>query len=104
MKQHCHVDHITGLDEAQLIERIGDYHALVVRSGTRVTAAVIDAGKNLRVIGRAGVGVDNIDLERATERGIVVLNAPEGILFLRRSIPSPCLPPWPGISRRRTVL
>jgi D-3-phosphoglycerate dehydrogenase len=78
LKQHCHVDHITGLDEAQLIERIGDYHALVVRSGTRVTAAVIDAGKNLRVIGRAGVGVDNIDLERATERGIVVLNAPEG--------------------------
>ncbi len=78
LEQHCRVDYITGLNEAQLIEIIGDYSALVVRSGTRVTAAVIDAGKNLRVIGRAGVGIDNIDLERATVRGIIVLNAPEG--------------------------
>ena len=78
LEQHYLVDHITGLSEAQLIDVIGDYHALVVRSGTRVTAAVIDAGKNLQVIGRAGVGIDNIDLERATARGIIVLNAPEG--------------------------
>lgn len=78
LEQHCRVDHITGLDEARLIEIIGDYDALVVRSGTRVTAAVIDAGKNLRVIGRAGVGIDNIDLDRATARGIIVINAPEG--------------------------
>jgi D-3-phosphoglycerate dehydrogenase len=78
LEQHYLVDHITGLSEAQLIDVIGDYHALVVRSGTRVNAAVIDAGKNLQVIGRAGVGIDNIDLERATARGIIVLNAPEG--------------------------
>lgn len=78
LEQHCRVDQITGLDEDRLIEIIGDYDALVVRSGTRVTAAVINAGKNLRVIGRAGVGIDNIDLERATARGIIVLNAPEG--------------------------
>ena len=78
LKKHYRVDHITGLDEAQLIDLIGGYHALVVRSGTRVNAAVIDAGKNLQVIGRAGVGIDNIDLERATARGIIVLNAPEG--------------------------
>lgn len=78
LEKHCEVDYITGLSETLLIERIGGYHALVVRSGTAVTAAVIDAGKNLQVIGRAGVGIDNIDLERATARGIIVLNAPEG--------------------------
>ncbi len=78
LEQHYRVDHITGLSEAQLIDIIGNYHALVVRSRTVVTAAVIDAGVNLQVIGRAGVGIDNIDLERATARGIIVLNAPEG--------------------------
>ncbi len=78
LEQHYPVDHITGLSEPRLMEIIGDYDALVVRSGTRVTAAVIDAGKKLQVIGRAGVGIDNIDLDRATARGIIVLNAPEG--------------------------
>ncbi len=72
------VDQITGLSETELIERIGEYDALVVRSGTKVTAPVIDAGRKLKVIGRAGVGVDNIDVDRATERGVIVINAPEG--------------------------
>jgi len=72
------VDQITGLTEAELVAVIGEYDALVVRSVTRVTASVIDAGKKLKVIGRAGVGVDNIDVDRATERGIIVINAPEG--------------------------
>jgi len=78
LEKYHQVDQVTGLNETQLIDLIGGYDALVVRSGTKVTAAVIDAGKNLKVIGRAGVGVDNIDLERATARGIIVLNAPEG--------------------------
>ncbi len=68
----------TGLTPEELIAIIGDYDALVVRSETKVTAAVIEAGRRLQVIGRAGVGVDNIDLEAATRRGIEVVNAPTG--------------------------
>ena len=71
------VDVATGLDEAALCQRIADYDALIVRSNTRVTAAVIAAGKRLKAIGRAGTGVDNIDVAAATERGIVVLNTPD---------------------------
>ncbi len=61
----------------ELLEIIGEYDALIVRSGTQVPAEVIDAGGNLKVIGRAGVGVDNIDVRRATEKGIMVINTPE---------------------------
>jgi len=68
----------TGLKEAELAAQIGDYDALIVRSQTLVTAAVLEAAPNLRVIGRAGVGVDNIDVAAATRRGIVVVNAPDG--------------------------
>ena len=71
------VDVATGLDEAALRQRLGDYDALIVRSKTRVTAPVIAAGSRLKVIGRAGIGVDNIDVEAATERGIVVFNTPD---------------------------
>src|SRR5204863_102855 len=63
--------------EAPLEEIVGGYDALIVRSATKVTAAVIDAAGRLRVIGRAGVGVDNVDVDAATRRGIVVANAPE---------------------------
>ena len=68
----------TRLPEDELIRRIPDYDALVVRSETRVTAPVIEAGTSLRVVGRAGVGVDNIDVAAATRRGILVVNAPRG--------------------------
>jgi D-3-phosphoglycerate dehydrogenase / 2-oxoglutarate reductase len=68
---------VTDLSEAQLIECIGDYDGIIVRSKTRVTPAVISAGRRLKVIGRAGIGVDNIDVAAATERGIVVLNTPD---------------------------
>jgi D-3-phosphoglycerate dehydrogenase len=68
----------TGLSEDELVQIIGDYDALVVRSQTRVTKNVIKHAKKMRVIGRAGVGVDNIDLSAATEHGIVVINAPDG--------------------------
>jgi D-3-phosphoglycerate dehydrogenase / 2-oxoglutarate reductase len=72
------VDVATGLKPEQLIERIGGYDGLAVRSTTQVTPAVIDAAKNLKVVGRAGIGVDNIDLAAATQRGIVVMNTPGG--------------------------
>jgi len=72
------VDKKTGLSEEELVAVIGDYDALLVRSQTKVTAAVIAAGKKLKAIGRAGVGVDNIDLEAATRHGVVVINAPDG--------------------------
>ncbi len=71
------VEVVTGLDEPALCQRIGDYDALIVRSKTRVTARVIESGKRLKVIGRAGIGVDNIDVAAATERGIVVFNTPD---------------------------
>jgi len=69
---------VSRLAEAELIQRIPDYDALVVRSETRVTAPIIEAGSRLRVVGRAGVGVDNIDVPAATRRGILVVNAPRG--------------------------
>jgi D-3-phosphoglycerate dehydrogenase len=67
-----------GLSETELIEIIPEFSAIVVRSQTKVTADVLNAGGKLRVVGRAGVGVDNVDVEVATRRGIVVLNAPGG--------------------------
>lgn len=72
------VEKKTGLSEDELVAIIGDYDALLVRSQTRVTDRIMTAGTNLKVIGRAGVGVDNIDLEAATQRGIIVINAPDG--------------------------
>jgi len=68
----------TGLDEDELVQEIGGYDALIVRSGTQVTARVIQAAKRLQVVGRAGVGVDNIHVDAATEHGILVVNAPDG--------------------------
>ncbi|MCP3916602.1 MAG: phosphoglycerate dehydrogenase [bacterium] len=67
-----------GLSEAELVETVPGAHALVVRSATKVTAPVIEAADELAVIGRAGVGVDNVDTRAATERGIVVMNTPTG--------------------------
>lgn len=66
------------LPEAELIERVRDAVGLVVRSETKITRAVIEAASVLRVVGRAGVGVDNVDVEAATERGVVVMNTPAG--------------------------
>jgi D-3-phosphoglycerate dehydrogenase len=66
----------TGLTEAQLCQAVSDCAALVVRSQTKVTDKVLTAATRLRVVGRAGVGVDNVDVETATRRGVLVLNAP----------------------------
>ena len=68
----------TGLKEREVVELIPGFSALVVRSQTKVTAEILNAGDKLRVVGRAGVGVDNVDVEAATRRGVVVLNAPGG--------------------------
>ena len=67
-----------GLSPDDLCDTIGDFDALIIRSGTKVTARVIEHAKKLRVIGRAGIGVDNVDVDAATKRGIVVMNTPGG--------------------------
>jgi D-3-phosphoglycerate dehydrogenase len=64
-------------DENQLVGSIGDFDAVIVRSATRITARVLEAANKLKVVGRAGIGVDNIDISEATEKGVVVLNTPD---------------------------
>jgi len=93
------IDIRPGLPPDELIRMIPAYQALIIRSGTKVTKAVIAAATNLRVIGRAGIGVDNVDVEAATKQGIVVMNTPGGnnvttaehavslLLALSRNIP-----------------
>jgi D-3-phosphoglycerate dehydrogenase len=78
LSQVAQVDVKTDLSPDDLIKIIPDYDALMIRSGTRVTQAVIEAGNQLKIIGRAGVGVDNVDVLAATRKGIVVVNSPEG--------------------------
>src|SRR5438046_8794711 len=67
-----------GLSEAELIDIIPEFSGIVVRSQTKVTAPIVNAGARLRVVGRAGVGIDNVDVEAATRRGVIVMNAPGG--------------------------
>ena len=78
LREAAEVEVRTKQPEAALVEAIRGFDALVVRSETRVTAAVLEAGAALKVVGRAGVGVDNIDLATATRKGILVVNAPRG--------------------------
>ncbi len=78
LRRHHEVDERLGLAKEQLLEIIPEYDALVVRSQVRADADVIAAGTRLVVIGRAGVGVDNVDLEAATKAGVTVVNAPTG--------------------------
>jgi len=87
------------LTPEKLKEIIGDYHALVIRSATKASAEIIEAAHNLKVIGRAGTGLDNVDIPAASKKGIVVMNTPEGntitaaehtmamLLSLSRNIP-----------------
>ncbi len=72
------VDTKTGLKGVELQAIISDYDALIVRSATKATKDIIDKGTNLKIIGRAGIGVDNVDVTAATEKGIVVMNTPQG--------------------------
>ncbi len=71
------VDVQTGLSPEQLLEAISDAHALIIRSSTQVTAEVLAAGTDLVVVGRAGIGLDNVDVDAATTRGVMVVNAPQ---------------------------
>jgi len=74
----CDVDVITGETPEELIARVGDYDGLAIRSSTKVTKAILDAATNLKVIGRAGIGVDNVDIPYASSKGVVVMNTPFG--------------------------
>jgi D-3-phosphoglycerate dehydrogenase len=78
LSQVASVDMRPGLSAEELKAVIGDYDALMIRSGTTVTAEIIEAAGKLRIIGRAGVGVDNVDVPAATKRGVLVVNSPEG--------------------------
>jgi D-3-phosphoglycerate dehydrogenase len=99
LEQHFDVDLGVDWSQEELEERIPAYHGILIRSATKMTAELIERGERLRVIGRAGVGVDNVDVEAATSRGIVVANAPQSnvvtaaehtmalLLALARNIP-----------------
>ena len=98
-KAGLEVDINTGLAPEELKKIIGNYDGLVIRSATRVTAEIIEAAENLKVVGRAGIGLDNVDIPSASKKGIVVMNAPDGnattaaehaiamIMSLTRNIP-----------------
>src|SRR5213596_1590099 len=72
------VDEVPTLPKDELLERIGDYDAIVGRSATKISAELLKRARRLRVVGRAGVGVDNVAMDVATELGIAVINAPAG--------------------------
>jgi D-3-phosphoglycerate dehydrogenase / 2-oxoglutarate reductase len=72
------VDYKPGLSEDELAAVIGEYDGLIIRSGSKVTAKVIERADQLQVIGRAGIGVDNVDVNAASRKGIVVMNTPTG--------------------------
>ena len=93
------VDVITGQSPEELKSIIGQYDGLAIRSSTTVTPEILEAAPNLKVIGRAGIGVDNVDIPKATENGVIVMNTPFGnsvttaehtvsmMMALARSIP-----------------
>jgi D-3-phosphoglycerate dehydrogenase len=99
LREHFEVDVADGWSREQLAERIGDYDGLLIRSGTKLDAELLAQATRLRAVGRAGVGVDNVDVPAATKRGIVVANAPQSnvitaaehtmalLLALARNIP-----------------
>jgi D-3-phosphoglycerate dehydrogenase len=99
LREHFDVDLGVDWTDEQLAERIGAYHGILIRSATKLTAELIERATNLRAIGRAGVGVDNVDVPAATRRGIIVANAPQSnvvtaaehtlalLLALARNIP-----------------
>src|ERR1700681_2636923 len=99
LSEHFDVDVGVDWSDEELLERIGVYHGVLIRSATKMTAELIARAGRLRVVGRAGVGVDNVDVPAATKRGIVVANAPQSnvitaaghtmalLLALARNIP-----------------
>jgi D-3-phosphoglycerate dehydrogenase / 2-oxoglutarate reductase len=102
LRKTLHVDEVTKPSPAELLDIIPTYDALLVRSETKVTAELLAAAKNLKVVARAGVGVDNVDVPAATKLGIVVVNSPSGniqaaaehtvslLMSMARKIPEAC--------------
>lgn len=100
--ENIEVDVLPTMAEDELCKTIADYEGLVIRSETKVTKKVLDAAKKLKIIGRAGVGVDNIDVDAATQSGVIVVNSPDGntnaaaehtlamMLSMARNIPEAC--------------
>lgn len=98
--QNIEVDVLPTMSEDDLSQKIVNYDALMIRSETKVTKKILEAGKNLKIVGRAGVGVDNVDVETATQKGVIVVNSPDGntnaaaehtvalMLSMARNIPS----------------
>lgn len=96
------VDVLPTMTEEEYVQNIGKYDALIIRSASKITKKIIDAATNLKIIGRAGVGVDNIDVDAATQKGIIVVNSPDGntnaaaehtvamMLAMVRNIPEAC--------------
>ena len=78
LSQVAQVDVKIGLSPEEFVQVIPEYDALMIRSGSRITQEIIEAGHQLKIIGRAGVGVDNVDVNAATRKGIIVVNSPEG--------------------------
>ena len=101
-----------GKDKDKLLEVIGQYDGLAIRSATKVTEKIIEEATNLKDIGRAGIGVDNVDIPAASKKGIIVMNTPFGnsittaehaiaLMFaVARQLPPPTPPPRPGSGRR----
>ena len=77
LREHLQVDERLDLGPHELPDAIGEYDALIVRSATKVTAEVLERGENLKVVGRAGIGLDNVDVDAATKQGVLVVNAPQ---------------------------
>jgi D-3-phosphoglycerate dehydrogenase len=84
------VDYKPEITPDDLVKEIANYDALVIRSRTNVTADVFKAAKNLKVVGRAGVGLDNVDVPTATKMGVIVMNTPAETPSPPPSTPSPC--------------
>jgi len=110
--ENIEVDLLPTKNEDDLCKAIVDYDALMIRSETKVTKKVLDAAKKLKIIGRAGVGVDNIDVESATQNGVIVVNSPDGntnaaaehtlamMLSMARNIPDACASTKSGLWER----
>ncbi|MBK8295261.1 MAG: hypothetical protein IPK93_11030 [Solirubrobacterales bacterium] len=77
LREHFEVDLGLEMSDEELLEQIGNYDAILIRSATKLTPELIERADNMKVIGRAGTGVDNVDIPAATKRGIIVANAPE---------------------------
>ena len=102
LRKTLDVDEKNGLTPEQLIQIIPEYDALLVRSETKVTAGLLEAAKKLKVVARAGVGVDNVDVPAATKLGIIVVNSPAGniqaaaehtmalLMSMARNVPDGC--------------